>query len=714
MRTSSRSALSGSLGGLLFLLSVHLSGATYTVTTTADSGPGSLRQAILDANANPGTDAIAFAIPGTGVRTIVPLTALPVITEAVTIDGYTQPGASPNTLAVGDDAVILVEISGVNGGGGLTVQPAGVGTGWTTIRGLVIDDAAGVFFDYSPGGNQSGQNVLAGCFLGVSPDGASARPPSGVDLRSWSNTVGGLAAADRNVIAGAIFGSEASKGNSVTNNYIGTDASGTVALGVDGGVSFGDSTPFFSEQNSVSGNLISGNTGTAVYISGGTGNSVSNNLIGTDATGTLPLGNGGDGVHVWTGGGIFGLNKVVANTIAFNAGTGVSEGGTIGAAITGNSIHDNGGLGIASSYLATPPTLSTATTGGSTTTIHGSTSGMGGTAALEFFSSPTCDPSGFGEGAVPIGTTSVPAGTDFTVTVPAVAPGAVITGTSMSFETSGFSACVLVTDGGPTPTIQSIAPTSGPAYGGTTSTLTGLGYLPSALATFGGVVANGSVVSETEMTTSTPVARSGNTQRRRRDESEFLGRDAAEGLGLRLPRRGAGRSVPRRSRERLPRRAHGRLRRRSLLLATRPCGATRWRCSSSKPSTARATSPPGCTGVFADVPCPGPFTDWVEAAPRRGDHRRLRRRHLLSRELRPARPDGGASPEEPSTAPPTRRRPAPAPLPTFRVPRPSPTGSSSSPPKASPAAAGRSNYCPASPSTRGQMAVFLVKTFGLP
>ena len=124
MRTSSRSPFSGCLGGLLFLLSAHLSGATYMVTTTADSGPGSLRQAILDANANPGTDAIAFNIPGTGVQTIVPLTALPVITEAVTIDGYMQPGSSPNTLAVGDNAVVLIEISGINGIGGFTVRPS--------------------------------------------------------------------------------------------------------------------------------------------------------------------------------------------------------------------------------------------------------------------------------------------------------------------------------------------------------------------------------------------------------------------------------------------------------------------------------------------------------------------------------------------------------------------------------------------------------------
>src|SRR6267378_6088620 len=71
---------------------------TFTVTSVADSGPGTLRQAILDANANAGADTIVFNIPGSGVHTISPATALPTITDAVVIDGYTQPGTSGNNL----------------------------------------------------------------------------------------------------------------------------------------------------------------------------------------------------------------------------------------------------------------------------------------------------------------------------------------------------------------------------------------------------------------------------------------------------------------------------------------------------------------------------------------------------------------------------------------------------------------------------------------
>src|SRR5438874_2131308 len=93
---------------LCLVVAAVAEGATLTVTTTADSGAGSLRQAILDANAAAGTDTIAFNIPGAGVQTIAPLTNLPMVTEAVVIDGYTQPGTSANSLATGDNAVLLI------------------------------------------------------------------------------------------------------------------------------------------------------------------------------------------------------------------------------------------------------------------------------------------------------------------------------------------------------------------------------------------------------------------------------------------------------------------------------------------------------------------------------------------------------------------------------------------------------------------------------
>ena len=101
--------------------------ATFTVTNTGDAGAGSLRQAILDANAAPnsgGPDQIAFNIPGTGTQKINLLTELPPITDPVVIDGYTQPGASANTLAVGNNAVLRVQVDGL---GGQVVEVMGLG-----------------------------------------------------------------------------------------------------------------------------------------------------------------------------------------------------------------------------------------------------------------------------------------------------------------------------------------------------------------------------------------------------------------------------------------------------------------------------------------------------------------------------------------------------------------------------------------------------------
>ena len=101
--------------GLLSSFSMAAQAATFHVTTTADNGDnnnptaGSLRKAILDADSNPGPDLIDFQIfPAGGVQTISPPSPLPVINDSVTIDGYTQPGASKNTLANGNNAVLMI------------------------------------------------------------------------------------------------------------------------------------------------------------------------------------------------------------------------------------------------------------------------------------------------------------------------------------------------------------------------------------------------------------------------------------------------------------------------------------------------------------------------------------------------------------------------------------------------------------------------------
>src|SRR6267378_1198178 len=114
----------------------------FTVINTNDSGAGSLRQAITDANGM-GGGTINFNIPGGGVHTISPMTVLPTITQSVTIDGYTQSGSSPNTNppTMGINAVIQIELSGVNSGsnfGGLTINALNC-----TVSGLVVNRFVG-------------------------------------------------------------------------------------------------------------------------------------------------------------------------------------------------------------------------------------------------------------------------------------------------------------------------------------------------------------------------------------------------------------------------------------------------------------------------------------------------------------------------------------------------------------------------------------------
>jgi hypothetical protein len=156
---------------LVECLESRLAPSTFTVVNIDDNGPGSLRQAILDANANIGVlDTICFNIPGSGVHTITPLSPLPALTDTagVVIDGYTQPGSSPNTLADGDNAVLRIELNGSSAGAsadGLVITG-----GSTTVRGLVING----FREYGILLQSSGGNVIEGNFIGTDATGTSA------------------------------------------------------------------------------------------------------------------------------------------------------------------------------------------------------------------------------------------------------------------------------------------------------------------------------------------------------------------------------------------------------------------------------------------------------------------------------------------------------------------------------------------------------------
>ena len=145
MSARPRSPLLGRLFLMALLFPAPLFAAPIQVTNTNDSGGGSLRDAILTANATLGADTIQFAIPGTGLHTITLATLLPNITDTLTIDGYTQPGSSVNTLAIPPGRPQVVTLATASGAslldrsvnGGKTwrmVQYNDGGIGWRDMR----------------------------------------------------------------------------------------------------------------------------------------------------------------------------------------------------------------------------------------------------------------------------------------------------------------------------------------------------------------------------------------------------------------------------------------------------------------------------------------------------------------------------------------------------------------------------------------------------
>ena len=321
--------------------------STYTVTNLLDNGlTGSLRWAINEVDADKGkkVDTIDFDIPGTGPFVIAPTSALPAITHPVLIDGYSQPGASPNTAADTDNAVIQVEISGANAGftSGLTLVASN-----STVQGLAIDGFALDGIRLTLGSN----DVVAGDFLGTDSTGMNALPndDSGVLVDDSNNdTIGGTTAAARNIVSGNdnqnIYLINGSTGNVVEGDWVGLTAAGDATLST-----FGAGVSFFSASNNTvggaasgAGNVISGQTFDGVSIDTANGIVVQGNRIGTDPTGTMALGNGGAGVFVGWGSAadnvIGGSGPGDGNVISGNDGDGVLMNSSIGG---GNVIEGN-------------------------------------------------------------------------------------------------------------------------------------------------------------------------------------------------------------------------------------------------------------------------------------------------------------------------------------------------------------------------------------
>ena len=367
----------------------------FNVTSTANAGPGSLRQALLNANSTPGVDTITFALPTDVV--ITPTAPLPTITDAVVIDGTTQPGYSGTPI---------VELNGSAAGAG--VHGLLITAGNSIVRGLVIRNFAGAGIRLQGGTNSSilgnyigvrssgaagngigisifesttntiggtgagnvisgnatvgvfvagtnglnaGSNVIRNNIIGLMPDGSTAAPngSGGVAVEARDTFVGGTPDL-RNVISGN-RGSGVrlmvAAGSKVQGNYIGTNAAGTAAVGNLHGVTI--------EQNSsidVSGNVLSGNAGHGVNLficstAAGAiciGNTISANRIGIAAAANIPVANGGHGIFIHQ----TPNNTIAGNTIGGNTLDGIALDGVDSTAnvIRGNQIGISGATAV--------------------------------------------------------------------------------------------------------------------------------------------------------------------------------------------------------------------------------------------------------------------------------------------------------------------------------------------------------------------------------
>lgn len=351
------------LVAFLALAGEQLNAAGFVVTNTNDSGAGSLRQAILSSNATPpGPNTISFNIPGTGPFIIQPLTDLPAITRAVVIDGYTQPGASVNTLAEGTNANLLIVVNGsnytvgngINTGSGFLIVAPGSGT---TIRGIVINEwvLTGINIFNSP------NNTIIGNFIGSNASGTEQQANKiGINARLSNNTIIGTAnPADRNLFAGSFLdflsGANVLLSTNVNpqvkGNLFGTDRTGTIALGnSSNGIFMRNNTgaiiggPTAAERNIISGQIIYG-----IQMLSETQAVIQGNYIGTDVTGTKALGNANGGIVLYADNGPCSNNSIIGNLISannngivlgsldFNSGTfsNTIQGNLIGTDVTG-------------------------------------------------------------------------------------------------------------------------------------------------------------------------------------------------------------------------------------------------------------------------------------------------------------------------------------------------------------------------------------------
>jgi len=368
----------------------------------------------------------------------------------------------------------------------ITSADNSIGDGSAAGRNVISENGRhGIELD-GPGATRT---RIQGNVIGLNPDGGSdfGNTFDGIHIRdSADNVIGGPNPGDRNTISGnnngivitntGTLGLARATGNIVQGNFIGTAVDGKTDLGnaVDGVVVDDASRNKIGGAGAGEGNVISGNNrGVRLIGSGARDNLVQGNFIGTDLTGTVVIHNEVDGVLVTDEASkntIGGLEPGAGNTIAFNVRNGVRIESGVDNAILSNRIHSNTKLGIdlvggneesatgvtanapgsphsGPNRLQNYPILTAVAPSGNATFVQGTFSAAPNTSyTIQFFSSPAEDLSGFGQGKVLLGTSTLTTDTSgnalFALNVPVAVPsGQFVTATATDPEgnTSEFS-----------------------------------------------------------------------------------------------------------------------------------------------------------------------------------------------------------------------------------------------------------------------------------
>lgn len=256
-----------------------------TVTSTADSGAGTLREAITQANATPGLNGILFNIPGaTCPKVITVSSALPEITESVVINGASQPGSLGNTLDLGYNGQRCILLKGNSALFGLQVPSSAPASTALTVDSVVFGNFAyGIFLQ---GGSD---HRIVGSHFGVTLGASSNAGGGGIYVSGPDDVqIGGSDPNERNVFAlqnqggafisaGVLVG-QGSLRTEVINNFFGTQPNGVTAGDNDYGIVTDGNDGTFSD------NLIANSSETAIWLR----SNATNNLVNLSRVG-LPV-----------------------------------------------------------------------------------------------------------------------------------------------------------------------------------------------------------------------------------------------------------------------------------------------------------------------------------------------------------------------------------------------------------------------------------------